>query len=219
MTVSDVLITHWHPDHVGGINQVLDLCPDAKVYKHRPDQGQLEIEDGQKFSAQGVTLRANYSPGHTKDHMAFVLEEEDAMFTGDNVLGHGTAVFEDLAAYMASLDQMRKQFTGRAYPGHGAVIDDGRKLIIEYIQHRNQREREVMGVLAEAKKGDDDAHAGWRTPMDIVKIVYKDYPENLYGPAAWGVLQILEKLAKEGKVDQSEDGERWQIANKPSAMI
>ncbi|KAI4204664.1 MAG: hypothetical protein LQ350_000979 [Teloschistes chrysophthalmus] len=179
----------------------------------------LEIEDGQKFSAQGVTLRANHCPGHTKDHVAFVLEEEDAMFTGDNVLGHGTAVFEDLAAYMTSLDRMRKQFTGRAYPGHGAVTDDGKNRITEYIQHRNQREREVLDVLAEAKKSDNDSHAGRRTSMDIVKIVYKDYPENLYGPAAWGVLQILEKLAKEGKTSQSEDGDQWQIANKPTAMI
>ena len=50
--------------------------------------------------------------------MAFVLEEENAMFTGDNVLGHGTAVFEDLAVYLDSLTRMREQFHGRAYPGH-----------------------------------------------------------------------------------------------------
>ena len=50
--------------------------------------------------------------------MAFVLEEESAMFTGDNVLGHGTAVFEELAVYLDSLSRMREQFRGRAYPGH-----------------------------------------------------------------------------------------------------
>ncbi|KAL8668108.1 MAG: hypothetical protein Q9202_000086 [Teloschistes flavicans] len=219
VTISDVLITHWHPDHVGGIQHLLDLCPDAKVHKHSPAEGQLEIGDGQTFSIQGATLRAFFCPGHTKDHMAFVLEEEDAMFTGDNVLGHGTAVFEDLAAYMTSLERMRKQFSGRAYPGHGAVIDDGRKRITEYMEHRQQREREVLGVLAEAKKNDGGSDAGWRTPMEIVKIVYKDYPENLYEPAAWGVIQILEKVAKEGKVRRSEDGERWQIVNKSSAII
>lgn len=40
------------------------------------------------------------------------------MFTGDNILGHGTAVFEDLAVYLDSLSCMRGQFHGRAYPGH-----------------------------------------------------------------------------------------------------
>ena len=50
--------------------------------------------------------------------MAFILEEENAMFTGDNVLGHGTTVFEDLAVYLNSLSRMREQFHGRAYPGH-----------------------------------------------------------------------------------------------------
>lgn len=63
-------------------------------------------------------MRAFHCPGHTTDHMAFVLEEENAMFTGDNVLGHGTAVFEDLAVYLDSLSRMREQFHGRAYPGH-----------------------------------------------------------------------------------------------------
>ncbi|KAL8693172.1 MAG: hypothetical protein Q9218_001954 [Villophora microphyllina] len=219
VTVSDALITHWHPDHVGGIDDLRVLCPDAKVYKHSPTRDQMEIENGQKFLVDGATLHAFHCPGHTKDHMAFVLEEEDAMFTGDNVLGHGTAVFEDLAMYMTSLDQMLKQFSGRAYPGHGAVIDEGRKRISEYTEHRQQREREVLNVLAEAKKNNGGSGAGWRVPMDIVKTVYKDYPENLYEPAARGVVQVLEKLAREGKVTQSEDRERWQIGKNSNAMI
>lgn len=63
-------------------------------------------------------MRAFHCPGHTADHMVFVLEEESAMFTGDNVLGHGTAVFENLTVYLDSLSRMREQFRGRAYPGH-----------------------------------------------------------------------------------------------------
>lgn len=56
-----------------------------EVYKHDPDDGQLDIKDGQEFSVEGVTLKALYTPGHTMDHMAFVLKEEDAMFTGDSM--------------------------------------------------------------------------------------------------------------------------------------
>ncbi|KAL8703371.1 MAG: hypothetical protein Q9225_008121, partial [Loekoesia sp. 1 TL-2023] len=151
--------------------------------------------------------------------MAFVLEEEDAMFTGDNVLGHGTAVFEDLEAYMISLGRMQEQFSGRAYPGHGAVIDDGRKRITEYIEHRHQRESEVLNVLTEARKASESGYnaaakhhvlsslptTGAMTPMDMVKIIYKDVPENLHEPAAHGVVQILQKLAKEEKVEQCAD--------------
>ena len=100
------------------MKDLLSLCPKAIIYKHDPTIGQRPISDGQLFETQGARLRAFYCPGHTSDHMAFVLEEENAMFTGDNVLGNGTAVFEDLAVYLDSLSRMREQFHGRAYPAH-----------------------------------------------------------------------------------------------------
>lgn len=127
------------------------------------------------------------------------------MFTGDNVLGHGTAVFEDLATYLNSLAQMRKQFGGRAYPGHGAVIEDGRGRITEYISHRKQREDELLQAL---RKIDGEA-----TPMELVKVVYEDVPENLHEAAANGALQVLQKLEGEGKVISNGNG-KWQISGK-----
>ncbi|KAL8854056.1 MAG: hypothetical protein Q9221_001179 [Calogaya cf. arnoldii] len=211
------------PSCVGGVKDLLKLCPDARVHKHSATNGQLIIEDGQCFRMQGAVLRAFHCPGHTSDHLAFVLEEEDAMFTGDNVLGHGTAVFEDLAMYMTSLQRMREQFSGRAYPGHGAVIDDGRQRITDYIEHRRQREREVLHVLTEAWKGsdvqDDDPNRGEKTPIEMVKTVYQDVPESLHEPAARGVEQVLHKLAKEKKVVQCKDAQRWRIVGTPSSVI
>ena len=221
ITISDVIITHWHPDHVGGIKDLHKLCPNARVYKYSPSEGQSPLKDGQVFAVEGAALRTFHCPGHTKDHMAVILKEEDAMFTGDNVLGHGTAVFEDLGTYMESLDRMRQQFSGRAYPGHGAVIDNGKQRIAEYIEHRQQREREVLNALADAAK-DAESSPGKskaRTPMELVKVIYKDVPENLWEAASKGVVQILEKLAAEGKVVRLEDGKRWQIAEKSNAMI
>lgn len=227
MTITDALISHWHPDHLGGVADLLSLCPKARIHKHDASEGQLHIADAQRFAADGATLRAFHCPGHTKDHMAFVLEEENAMFTGDNVLGHGTAVFEDLQMYMTSLKQMRDQFSSRAYPGHGSVIEDGRKRISEYIEHRHQRAREVLSVLAECAKtaratdgvgkGEEDAQAdslvtGAMSPLEIVKVVYQDVPENLHTPAAGGVVQILQLLAAEGQVVRSADLHRWRIA-------
>ena len=213
-TISHALVTHWHPDHVGGIGDLRSLCPDAQVYKYNLAGKVIPgiekpIEHGQIFKTDGATLRAFHCPGHTKDHMSFILSEEQAMFTGDNVLGHGTAVFEDLNVYLQSLHHMRKQFSGRAYPGHGALIEDGPRKISEYIAHRQQREEEVLRAL---KDFDDDA-----TPMEIVKIVYQDVPKNLHEPAAGGVRQVLEKLKVDGKVTKS-GGERWQIVAGQSSL-
>jgi glyoxylase-like metal-dependent hydrolase (beta-lactamase superfamily II) len=139
--------------------------------------------------------------------MAFILEEEDAMFTADNVLGQGTAVFEDLATYMNSLDSMAKQFGGRAYPGHGPVIEDGPGKIAEYVSHRKQREIQVLHVLKDGEGG-----AGLSS-MDVVKVIYKDYPESLWEPAERGIRQILEKLKAEEKVS---GGDVWALNGKPS---
>ena len=83
-TVHQALLTHWHGDHVGGIPDLLKICPRAQIFKHQPDDGQTEILDGQVFQVEGATLMACHTPGHTVDHMVFVLEEEDAIFTGDS---------------------------------------------------------------------------------------------------------------------------------------
>lgn len=80
------IITHWHGDHVGGLPDLLQMCPQAQVFKHQPEPEQNEIQESQTFSVDGATLTALHTPGHTVDHMAFILEEENAMFTGDSTL-------------------------------------------------------------------------------------------------------------------------------------
>lgn len=215
-TVETALISHWHHDHVGGIMDLLAAQPGVAVYKKDPEEGQSPIADGQRFSVDGATLTAAHTPGHTTDHMAFVLAEEDAMFTADNVLGHGTAVFEDLTVYLASLERMRGLFRGRAYPGHGPVLDDGPAKIVEYIGHRRQREEQVLRTLRTAAKTDSgaDADQSW-TAMEVVQVIYTDVPRALYPAACGGVIQILEKLEGEDKVSRhGRDG--WRLRDKPT---
>ncbi|KAH7395689.1 metallo-beta-lactamase domain-containing protein [Cadophora sp. MPI-SDFR-AT-0126] len=216
-TIAKAIITHWHHDHQGGIKHLLDFSPSTRIYKNQPESGQLDINDGQLFQVEGASLKAVFSPGHTQDHMALVLEEEDAMFTGDNVLGHGTAVFEDLLVYLKSLETMRGKFQGRAYPGHGAVLEDGPGKIVEYIKHRQLRENQVIQVL-KSKKSSPGVEASsepddW-TSMEIVKVIYKDVPENLHLPAKGGIMQILRKLEEEDKVVEDSKSERWSIKNR-----
>lgn len=189
--------------------------------KVQRDESFLDIADGQQFHVPGATLTAVHTPGHTADHMVFVWEEEGALFTGDNVLGHGTSVFEDLGRYVASLERMRGLFPaatgGKAYPGHGAVVPDGPGKIAEYIRHRGQREEQVVQTLRAAGDNHNAATAGapaqanaW-TVMELVRSIYRDVPESLHPAAAWGVLQILEKLQREGRVDAVDDGEKWRL--------
>ena len=203
-----------------------------------------DVEDGKVFEVGGegagdeegkLRLRALHCPGHTVDHVALIIEaapadDEDelvgAMFTGDNVLGHGTAVFEDLALYLKSLELMGENIGGgtkakkvKAFPAHGEVIEDGKAKIEEYIRHRQQREDEVLNVLGTGladgttTTGKRDSKDDWSS-MEIVKVVYQDVPENLHLPAEGGVLQVLRKLEGEGKVSSDVTGRKWRLARK-----
>jgi glyoxylase-like metal-dependent hydrolase (beta-lactamase superfamily II) len=249
-TVHKALLTHWHHDHVNGVPDLHKICPHATVYKHQPDEGQLDIEDGQVFSVEGATLKAYHTPGHTVDHMMFVLEEEDAIITGDSesysplgscsmwsplrltfflyfffvdVLGHGTAVFEDLPVYLSSLQRMQNRVSGRGYPGHGAVIENATTKITEYINHRQQREEEVIRVLRYGKldvadnEPSPERKASW-TPIELVKVIYQNVPKSLHLPASHGVLQVLMKLEAEGKVVHDAETGKWRIDNGKSAL-
>jgi glyoxylase-like metal-dependent hydrolase (beta-lactamase superfamily II) len=192
-------------------------APDATIYKHDPDPKQSSIVNGQKFHVDGVSLTAVHTPGHTKDHMVFVMAEEDAMFTADNVLGTGTAVFEDMSDYLHSLERMGKLFSGRAYPGHGPVVEDGPGKIAEYLEHRRQRVNQVLQTMRAGGGSIGTAgHAIW-SAMDIVKVVYCDVPVALHSAARNGVLQILEKLTRDGMVVQ-QGQDQWHVSRDKSTL-
>lgn len=93
------------------------------------------------------------------------LAEENVLFSGDCILGQGTAVFEDLRDYMNSLHLILKLGPSVIYPGHGPVVEDPIPSIKYYIQHRLKRENEILETL----KRDMDKSF---TEMELVKRIY-----------------------------------------------
>ena len=130
-----------------------------------------------------------------------MLEEERNLFSGDNVLGIGTTVIPStsgsLADYMASLECALAEAPEQIYPAHGPRIDAGTAKIQEYLDHRRQRERQVLDAL----------EAGDRDAMSMVKRIYVGYPENLHAAAAQSVTSHLKKLERDGRVRAHEDDE------------
>jgi glyoxylase-like metal-dependent hydrolase (beta-lactamase superfamily II) len=203
--IQEIVLTHGHPDHLGGVEQVQARFGPLRVSKlpGADDPASLRalpLSEGSVVRTEGATLRAVHTPGHAPDHLCFVLEEEQALFSGDNVLGVGTTVIPshggDLLDYMRSLGRMLALAPRRIYPAHGPVIADGGKKIREYVAHRDAREAQILTALAQ----------GDAPIATLVARVYTDVPQVLHAAAAHSVAAHLGKLEREGRVRRTGGG-------------
>lgn len=207
--ISDILVTHWHPDHIGGVIGILDnlqpgSCKVHKILDSHDISGikYCNLQDGDTIETEGATLRIHHTPGHTDDHVIAWFEEENAVFSGDCVLGEGTAVFENLKKLITSLETILRLNPTKIYPGHGPVVEDAINRVKTYIEHRKTREKYILDAIPRT----DNEAIGIR---DIVIKVYKDIPEHLHGAAAVNVGHHIQKLIEDGLVQSKSD----QLAN------
>lgn len=200
ISLSHVLLTHWHGDHTGGVPDLLRLYPHLKdsIYKNEPDNGQQNITDGQIFQVEGATIRSLHVPGHSEDHMCFILEEEQAMFTGDNILGHGTSAVEDLGTFMASLQKMHAQNCATGYSAHGVTIKNLPGKIAGQLTLKWRRERQVMQALGRVRSRGGKSV----TVKDLVTEIYGESLDEGTRTLALEpfIDEVLRKLAGDSKV-------------------
>lgn len=161
----------------------LSFSPDIAVV-----DGELAAE------VPGVTLTAVHTPGHTSNHTCFAFAEERALFTGDHVMGWSTTVVAppdgDMAAYISSLEAVARRDDAVLWPTHGPPRRDGAAYVRALVEHRLQRERQILDAIAD----------GRQRVMAMVELLYAEVRPELHEAAARSVLSHLVKLVDEGRV-------------------
>ena len=208
--ISHILITHHHSDH-SPLARPLAAATGAVIYgcavKTHHEEGEVKLEAGYDhftpdvsvcggavITGHGWTMEAIPTPGHTSNHICYALQEENALFSGDHIMGWSTTVVTppdgDMGAYLASLDLIKSRNFKTLWPTHGPPITEVTPFIDAYTEHRYARTRQILAQLA----------AGETHIKSMVPKMYVGVDPRLYPAAAHSVLAHMIELAKAGAV-------------------
>ncbi len=186
--VQAVIITHTHSDHAGSADQLADhLGVPLLSFEN-------SLRAGDSVEVDEVTLLVHHTPGHIYAHICLFMAEQQLLFAGDLAAGQGTILIippdGNMADYLESLETMLTLDIDAILPGHGPVIETPQALLQAYIDHRLEREQQVLHWLRQ----------GCKTAREIATQIYADRPPQVLGIATLQVEAHLEKLQKEDRL-------------------
>jgi glyoxylase-like metal-dependent hydrolase (beta-lactamase superfamily II) len=214
--VSRIVLTHLHPDHIGGVNALRShLGNGIKLAAHRftaerlPESIRTDVllTDDELIELEGeprIVLRVMHTPGHARGHLCLHDAATGTLVSGDNIVGLGSVLIDppegNMRAYLLSLERMRAlPNLSVIFGGHGPAIANPYAKLDEYISHRMDREQKILQAI----------QRGAATAKDVVAVVYTDVSPKAHAMAERAVLAHLEA---DGLVSQTSSG-RYQTTS------
>lgn len=202
-TIRWILATHTHPDHSPGVRllaretgaEVLGMPAPAGQHQDKTFRPTRILADGDVLATDEFRVRAIHTPGHASNHVCYLHEQHELLFTGDHIIDGSTVVIDppdgNMQHYIESLRRCKALDCTALAPGHGGVIDDPDRAIDWIIEHRLAREAKVLAAM--------QANPGLSS-HELVPHVYKDVDPKLYSWAERSLLAHMLKIQAEAEV-------------------
>lgn len=200
-----ILCTHTHCDHSPAAAFLKQLtgaevlgCPAPADDRHDPTFfPDRVLNDGDRIVARNFVLQTIHTPGHSSNHLCFLLEEERLLFTGDHIMEGSTVVISppdgSMRAFIMSLKRLLEYKLAVLAPGHGGLIAEPQDEIRQLIQHRMNREEKVLAAFRAVNPAGLD---------DLLPLVYEGLRADLLPAARRSLHAHVIKLAEDGLLTQ-----------------
>jgi len=199
-----IVVTHRHPPHWGNAPAIQKECGNPPIIASHIEQAAIEarmhaarvdrpVRDGETLDLGGLMLEFVEAPGHTYGSLAVYVRETRALFTGDTVMGTGTSVVNpgegEIGLYLQTLHKFLRYDPAVIYPGQGPVVTDPRTKLASLIEHRRQREAQILALLGNGPRSIDE----------LMAVLYPDVKEAVRHLARNQIVSHLAKLEQEGR--------------------
>lgn len=163
------------------------------------------VRHGDVLQTDAGAIECLHTPGHISNHICYSWAEGAALFSGDHVMGWSTSVISPpdgrITDYLDSLRLLLGRDEAVYYPTHGSPISDPRTHVRALLEHRLERERQIVELLGD----------GPRTVPELVAVMYADVRPELHEPAGRSVTAHLIALAEAGRVTGPTDDGAYRL--------